>query len=252
MTTTKPVQMVCIGVMLASPAAPYLPHGGALNALIHFHGGEASHASACLSACLYAGASVWGAGLAVHCSESFVNSWCMTPAAAELVFGQHDNIGIVLDDADRMSSRDLKKIAQVFGGGESARLKGPSWSLFGISKGAAPIATPCVVNIPFSDDALAAAHTDARTFAEALTRGARSHYGHAGPIFVQWLLNHESEARDRLKALFLTEIDLAPRGGLLRPIAACATLAADAHILPWGANVMMQAFAEVANRRVSP
>ena len=54
----NPLPMVCIGTMLASPAARFLPEGGAPNALIHFHEGATYELGK--STCLYAGATVWG------------------------------------------------------------------------------------------------------------------------------------------------------------------------------------------------
>ena len=60
LSSGNPVLMACIGTMLASPAATFLPEGGAPNALIHFH--EGADYQLGKSTCLYAGASVWGLG----------------------------------------------------------------------------------------------------------------------------------------------------------------------------------------------
>ena len=64
------------------------------------------------------------------------------------------------------------------------------------------------------------------------------------------LLNHQDEARDRLVDLFFTEIKFGPRDSLLRPIAACAALAAEAQIVPWSADEMLQAFVHIG--RLAP
>jgi putative DNA primase/helicase len=231
----NPILMVSIGTMLASPAAPFLPYGGAYNALIHFYEGRTYELGKSTS--LYAGASVWGPGL--------VQQWNMTLNVAEHVFGQHNNVGIALDNGGAVLQRDLKKIAKVFAAGESAN---PPWSLFGLGEGPFPIDAPCIVNVPFPADAFVDLHGFANTwdFANAIAAAARTHYGVAGPAFVRWLLDHQDEACDRLCDLFFTEVKFGSHDNLLRPIAACAALAADVHVIPWSADEMLQALVDVA------
>lgn len=241
----NPIPMACIGTMLASPAAPFLPGGGAPNALIHFH--EGADYQLGKSTCLYAGATVWGLGAPLSDPASFVEHWNMTLAAAEHIFPCHNNIGIALDNAGAVGRNELKKIARVFTAGVPRNPEKPSWELFGLSEGPFPIDAPCVVNIPFPADAFTNLHgcADTGDFAHAIAVAARENYGHAGPAFVRWLLNHQDEARDQLVDLVSTGIKFGLRDSLLRPIAACAALAADAQIVPWSAGEMLRAFAHI-------
>jgi hypothetical protein len=44
-------------------------------------------------------------------------------------------------------------------------------------------------------------HSNSLAIVDALTKSCVTHYGHAGPAFVQWLIDHQDEAPDRLEKL---------------------------------------------------
>ncbi len=146
-------------------------------------------------------ASVWG--LPSKERGGLVKSWDSTKVFAERYASLFNHLPIFLDDSQtadsRLVSRMLFMVANGVGKGRGA-VKGSrrssSWSTVAFSTGEHRL-------IDTTEDEGARARTltlwgspfgkDQGQFVRQVKHGVTSHYGHAGPKFVQYLLDHQAE-----------------------------------------------------------
>lgn len=239
-------------VQLALYAAfipPLLPILDAANVIVDW----ANRTSTGKTTALRVAASVWG------CSDdrmpdSLINSWDATRVWIERASAMLNGLPLILDDTKRAKrpeqvAQTLYDVANGRGKGRGS-LKGTQrmtrWRTVLLSTGEAPATsftedggtrTRCVevIRPPFGKDDAETSQT-----VRALNRALINHYGHAGPKFVQWLLQHREEWSAYASAYrdYIQEFDsqsgatsrMAEHLALFRLVAA---LVHDARILRW-------------------
>jgi Domain of unknown function (DUF927) len=264
----NPILQASIGTMLTSPAIPYF-EGRESNRMLHVFGDT----SIGKTTTLQASGSVWGKGAPTDVLGSFLESWSATANGLELVLKAHNHIGLALDEIRQVDPSAAASIAYKLSSGISKSRMTPdisarpalAWSLFGLSSGEKTLsdlveeqgfrkrrgldggAGARVLDIP-ADNVFRQLHgaADGAAFAEKLGKAAMTDYGHAGPAYAAWLLDHPDEARKRLRRLAIVwgyvELALLPISvaGQARRVAKGlgtmamgAALAADVLELPW-------------------
>jgi hypothetical protein len=265
------IPMVCIGVGLASPAIRFLPTGTETNSMLHF----VATTSKGKTLSVRAGALVWGKGAPVETAGSMLKSCRSTGNAMESLCAAHSGIGLFLDELKTADAKAAATFAYDFATGHGKlRMHGQkwttsvmySWSLFALSSGEITLAERAkdhafrrqiadaggearVINFHLDDEIFTNLHDheSPAAIAVALGNAAATHYGCAGPAFVQWLLGHPDEARARLTALIAVWNDVSAEvlgvhlqssqaervAQRLAPIVAGAVLGASVIGIPW-------------------
>ncbi|KIN70367.1 DNA/RNA helicase [Sulfitobacter donghicola DSW-25 = KCTC 12864 = JCM 14565] len=228
---------------------------------------------------LITAASVWGGGG----RDGAVRSWTMTANGGEAIAAQHSDSFIALDEIGVASSDEVREaIYRMSNGQGKARANregnattSAQWFAMMLSSGEEPVATLLegrgrgrdssaltggiavrLVDIPHSVSEeqtfeSIGEHESEATFAEWITAQAKTHYGHAGPAFVEHLVTNPNGAKKEIDMIISTfvknvvdlEVDpqvrrIARRFGLA---AAAGTLAARWKIVAWPEETAVRA-----------
>jgi hypothetical protein len=267
-----PFATAAIGTMLSGPASPYLPEEYETNTMEHFFG----ESGAGKTTIVRVGASVHGKGSQTTDPDSYLESYKNTINASENILLAHNHLGVCFDELKNIDQKAAATFAYDFAAG---RRKGriyrdtlsrptDSWALPGLSSGEITLSDRAneyahlrqtmdngadvrVINIPADDAfALEGNFAERKAYAESLGAAAAIHFGFAGPEFIRFLLNHESEAREAIaKNIAIWKAVSAPLLGKAPSLQASrvatrlgshvapAALAAEALDLPWGADL---------------
>lgn len=217
---------------------------------------------------LMAGGSVWGGGG----KDGFVRSWRLTDNFAEALLAEHNDLLLPLDEMTAATPELVSQLNYLFANGHgkgranrdgSARATLQS-RLIVLSSGENATADQVesgrgrtrmtggqavrMVDIPFEyeeDHSFEdlAGFDSSGAFAEALSGLAKTHFGHAGPAFVSAIINRQAEVAQEAEGIIQMMIDslveegddpqvrrVAAQFGM---VAAAASIAVDAGILPW-------------------
>lgn len=228
---------------------------------------------------LIAAASVWGGGG----RDGAVRSWTMTANGGEAIAAQHSDTFIALDEIGVASSDEVREAIYRMSNGQGkarARTDGSAttsaqWFAMMLSSGEEPVATLLegrsrgrenssltgglavrLVDIPHSaSEELAfesiGEHESEAAFAEWITAQAKTHYGHAGPAFLERLVTDQQGAKKEIDKLIATFVQHAVDGNAdpqVRRVArrfglaaAAGTLAARWKIVDWPEATAMRA-----------
>jgi hypothetical protein len=261
--------MLAIGIMLASPAIPYLPGGTEANSGIHVLG-KTSRGKTTSSKL---GATVWGPGLDTRDPNSFLESFRSTGNANESPLAGHRHVGAVFDEIQLFDAKAALAWAYEVSSGRGKRRmnadgslrKTRTWELFLFTNGEKSLqdianegqprkrvmsggAEARIINLRI-DNAFPNTHgEDPEAFVERLAAEAGRVYGTAGPAFVERIFAHENYAREYLARLWEVvwkhiSLGVLPPGASpqakrvasrLGTMAIAATFAAHLLDLPWG------------------
>lgn len=261
-----------ISVALAGPLARLV---GETGGGFHFYDQSSRGKTSLLITC----ASVWGGGG----RDGAVRSWTMTANGGETIAAQHSDTLLALDEIGTASDDELgEMIYRIVNGQGKARANtsggatsSAQWYTMLLSAGEEPVSTRLEGNgwgrrkssltgglavrmpdIPHSaseDRAFESIgkYANEAAFAEAMTAQAKTHYGHAGPAFVQRLVCDRDGAKRDVKDIITTFVKdvldpgadpqvqrVARRFGLA---AAAGTLATSWGIVDWPTDTAIRA-----------
>jgi putative DNA primase/helicase len=219
------VSMVALGVGLAPPAIKFMPARCESNTVAHVF--DESSSGKTISECV--GATAFGKGAPTSVPNSFLESWSATHNGLEGTLAAHNFLPLFLDELKNLSPQAAIVTAYAIAGGVGKtrmtvkidlRRTG-RWNTFAFSSGELSLSERAnegsfrktaitdagvqarVVSLRLDDDLFPSLHSHSNSLAivDALTKSCVTHYGHAGPAFVQWLIDHQDEARDRLEKI---------------------------------------------------
>lgn len=235
--------------LYASFLPPLLPILDAANVIVDW----ANRTSTGKTTALRVAASVWGCA-DDRMPDSLINSWDATRVWIERASAMLNGLPLILDDTKRAKRPEqvastLYDVANGRGKGRGS-LKGTQritrWRTVLLSTGEAPATgftedggtrTRCVeiIRPPFGKDT-----NETAQIVRALNRAMVDNYGHAGPLFVQWLLKNRKEWPQYARAYrdFVREFDgqsgaasrMAEHLALFKIV---AILLFDAGLVPW-------------------
>jgi len=265
---------VVFGICVAL-AGPLARDVGETGGGFHFYDQSSRGKTSLLITC----ASVWGGGG----RDGAVRSWTMTANGGETVAAQHSDTLLALDEIGTASDDELgEMIYRIVNGQGKARANtsggatsSAQWSTMLLSAGEEPIATrlegsgrgrrkssltgglavrmPDIPHSASEDRAFESIgnYANEAAFAEAMTAQAKTHYGHAGPAFVQRLVcdpdGTKRDVKGIIKAFVQDVLDpgadpqvqrVARRFGLA---AAAGTLATRWEIVDWHPETAIRA-----------
>jgi len=257
--------LMCFAIS-AALAAPLLRVLGGEGGGFHFRG----HSSSGKSTLLVAAGSVWGGSQGEH---GFGHAWRATANALESLALAHNDTLLCLDEFAQVDPAEAGVAAYALANGQGkARLKADGnlrkraeWLLLFLSSGELSLADHMassgkgsraaagqelrLVDVP-SDagsgmgiwEALHGA-PGAAQLSEAVKKAARSHYGHAGPAFLERLTAEREEASIRARAIASGFLETAAHSGdsgqahrvgrRFAHVAAAGELAITWGIVPW-------------------
>ncbi len=235
-------------------------------------------------------ASVWGDGSdpAEGRGSTYVRKWNLTTNATEGLAEAFSDLPLCLDEVGEADAREFGRIVYQLAGGQGkgrmradATLKEPKmWRTLLLSTGELPAADVIqsegrrlkggqvvrLVDIPATDpmtgngiiENLHGSESPAR-FVDALKRACAEHYGHAGPAFIESLIQEGiPEVRAELKAALRILVDkFTPNGAspelqrIIKRVALVAlagSKASDLSILPWPKNEAVHAAKLICGR----
>ena len=266
------VLMACIGVMIASPAIPFLPASAEVNTIIHI----VNTMSLGKTLSLRGGASVWGEGSPTTSPTSFLEPWKTTGNASENLLAGHNHVGLGLDEMKSFDAKAAETFSYDYALGKgkdrmnrdrSSRSR-IAWANFGLSSGEITLAERAsqassrsqpgdaggearIIN--FAPDVIfEVLHgcANAKEAAEKFGIMCIEDCGWGGPAYVEWLAFHNDEARAAIVkniaawnaiAAALLGSNPSPQAervaSRLGPMAAGAALAAEVLGFPWSAEL---------------
>ncbi|UWQ74040.1 DUF927 domain-containing protein [Leisingera sp. M658] len=217
---------------------------------------------------LMLGGSVWGGGG----KDGFVRSWRLTDNFAEALLAEHNDLLLALDEMTAATPELVSQLNYMFANGHGkgrANRDGSARAtlqtrLIVLSSGENATADQVesgrgrtrmtggqavrMIDIPFEyeeDHSFEdlAGFDSSGAFAEALSGLAKMHFGHAGPAFIEAIINRQAEVSQEAERIIQMMIDslveegndpqvrrVAAQFGM---VAAAASIASDAGILPW-------------------
>jgi len=198
-------------------------------------------------------ASVWGNPDEAS-PDSCVHTWDLTPVAVERICGVASDLPVFLDDSKR--AKKVQDISQILysiisgqgrGRGSIRGLRRTrTWKTVLLSTGEAPAVSYSqdagirariitVRGLPFGKD-----DQETAEIVAALDSGVKANYGHAGPMFVEWLLRYQDKwedfrrQHDELRRGYQgTEGPASRIGAMVAAIALTGRLVHQALSLPW-------------------
>jgi hypothetical protein len=262
------IVMACIGVMLASPAIPFLPASAEVNTIVHL----VNTTSLGKTLCLRGGASNWGEGSDPAVPTSFIEPWKTTANASENLLAAYNHIGFCLDEMKSVDAKAAGSFAYDYALGKgkdrmnrdrSSRRR-LAWANFGLSAGEITLieraseassrsqpgdagAEARVINI-MPDVIFEDWHGCGSAKEAAVKFGVMcmENCGWGGPAYVEWLAVHGDEARAAIVknlagwdaiAVLMLGVDPSPQAervaSRLGPMAAGAAFAAEVLEFPW-------------------
>jgi hypothetical protein len=264
--------MASIGVMLASPAIPFLPAWCETNTTVLLIGPTSTGKTVTLRAAVTS----WGEGSPTTSPTSFVEPFKSTSNAIENLLAAHNHVGITLDELKTLDAKAAATAAyDISLGKNKARQSGDGssrrrtfWELFGLGSGERTLsdrasevsfrhqpgdagAEARAIHIEF-DVIFEDLHGYAspKLFAEALGAACVENYGFGGPANAEWLAAHRDEARAAIiknlaawNAIAALQLGSNPSpqaervSSRLAPMAAGAALAAETLEFPWSAEL---------------
>ena len=268
----NPILMACIGVMLASPAIPFLPASAEVNTIVHL----VNETSLGKTTGLRGGASNWGEGSPTTSPTSFLEPWKTTANASENLLAAHNHIGFCLDEMKSIDAKAAGSFAYDYALGKgkdrmnrdrSSRSR-IAWENFGLSAAEITLAERASETSSRSQPGDAGAEArvinimpevifevlhgciSAKEAAEKFGTMCIENCGWSGPAFIEWLAPHGDEARaaivknsavwDAISALMLG-LDPSPQAervaSRMGSMAAGAALAAEVLEFPWSAEL---------------
>jgi hypothetical protein len=268
----NPILMACIGVMLASPAIPFLPASVEVNTIINL----VNETSLGKTMSLRGGASNWGEGSPTSSPMSFLEPWKTTANASENLLAAHNHIGFCLDEMKSIDAKAAGSFAYDYALGKgkdrmnrdrSSRSR-IAWENFGLSAAEITLTERASETSSRSQPGDAGAEArvinimpevifevlhgciSAKEAAEKFGTMCIDSCGWSGPAFIQWLASHGDEARaaiikniaawDAISALMLGP-DPSPQAervaSRMGSMAAGAALGAEALEFRWSAEL---------------
>jgi putative DNA primase/helicase len=208
-----------VGAICAAFAGPLLCKFGVPGALLHLFGRSSTGKTTTLAAA----ASAWGGGTADGRNQ-YIRSWQATTVGVEAIASLHSDTLAVLDELHLCDPKVLDPVIYAFANGTGksrgnvhASLRPTKhWRVLGLSSGEVSCATWLrtagftvrsgqsvrMLDIPVQGEfgAFDDLHggDSASEFAHTLFRSTLTHYGHAGPAFVQALIEENPDLDEHL------------------------------------------------------
>lgn len=257
----NPVLMLAIGVALAGPLLAFLDmQGGGVHL---FNDSSSGKTTAADVAC-----SVWGS------PESFRKSWLATGNGLEGIAALRNDTCLVLDEISEADPRTVGNIVYAICNGtgkQRSKRDGTAadtkqWRVMMLSTGEKPLDTVMAeaskrttagqsIRLPSLSVARAfGAFDDLHHFnsgaamSDYLQTATKSHFGHAGPAFIEALIQSPPITDDfrRIEQAFKTEQGQTTRvGKRFALIAYACELGVESGVLPWQGGVAIKAMLEL-------
>ncbi|XVJ70346.1 MAG: DUF927 domain-containing protein [Rhizobacter sp.] len=223
--------------------------------------------------------SVWG-------RPGYMQRWRSTANALEATAVQHCDATLILDEFGQLDPREAGNVAYLLANdqekgratGRGLSRKKRTWRLLFLSSGEVTLADQMaeagqrspragqevrMVDVPMDAGAGMGGiealhdHDTAKSFVEAIEKGAAAHYGHVGRLWLQWLCDHYDELKDRLRVLLAThQFNMVPEaasnqvervGKRFALLAAAGELATEAGLTGWTPTESSVAITQVFN-----
>jgi putative DNA primase/helicase len=238
--------------MYASLAAPLLRILKSGNLLIDFCGLTSTGKTTCQRIA----ASVWG-NPDERSATSFIRNWDTTKVGLERTLATLNDLPCIIDDTKTADSKSLERFIYLLVNGQG-RMRGSkaglarntNWRTVAISSGEAPMSSYSISSgafariVPIKNSPFGASNSHTRQLVDKVNQGIKGHYGHAGRVFVNWIIdnlgNNTAEWRrryDELRYRFSDVSGAAARiGDCCAVISLAGELAHEALGLPWTYN----------------
>jgi hypothetical protein len=139
-------------------------------------------------------------------ATSFVRNWDTTKVGLERTLARLNDLPCVIDDSKKADPRRVEQFIYLLVNGQG-RMRGSraglaenfNWRTVGISSGEAPISSYAVSSgamarvIPIKGSPFGQSDSVTRKVVDELNRQVRENHGHAGPVWVRWIIDHSSE-----------------------------------------------------------
>jgi putative DNA primase/helicase len=187
--------------LYASFAAPLLRPLNLSNVLVDFSGLTSTGKTTCQRVA----ASVWG-NPDERSGTSFVRNWDTTKVGLERTLARLNDLPCVIDDSKKAEPRRVEQFIYLLVNGQW-RMRGSraglaenfNWRTVGISSGEAPITSYAVSSgamarvIPIKGSPFGQSDSVTRKVVDELNRQVRENHGHAGPVWMRWIIDHMPE-----------------------------------------------------------
>jgi hypothetical protein len=187
--------------LYASFAAPLLKPLNLGNILVDFSGLTSTGKTTCQR---IAG-SVWG-NPDERSATSFIRNWDTTKVGLERTLARLNDLPCVIDDSKKADPRRVEQFIYLLVNGQG-RMRGSraglaesfNWRTVGISSGEAPITSYAVSSgamarvIPIKGSPFGQSDPETRKVVDELNSQVRQNHGHAGPLWIRWIIEHKPE-----------------------------------------------------------
>ena len=261
----NPVLILAVSAALAGPLLKVAAQRDAGGHGFHLVGDSSKGKTTALQAA----ASVWG-------GPGFVRTWRATGNGLEATAAALNDAAIILDEISEANPHEIGGVVYALANGhgkQRARREGGSrqaarWRVVALSSGERTLAghmgeaggrvksgqSARLLDVPATWQSHGAfdelhGHPDGRAFADALKQASERHHGHAGPAFVEWLIDQDHDLPERLARTqahewFQEPGELAGRAGSAFALVATAgELATEAGITGWQTGEALEAAA---------
>ncbi len=234
--------------LYASLAAPLLRILKSDNLLIDFCGLTSTGKTTCQRIA----ASVWG-NPDERSTTSFIRNWDTTKVGLERTLATLNDLPCIIDDTKTADSKSQERFIYLLVNGQG-RMRGSRAGLarntnrrtVGISSGEAPLTAYSLSSgalariVPIKNSPFGATDDHTRLLVDTVNQRIKSHYGHAGRLFVRWIIDNMRSSADwlrrydELRHRFPQVTGAAARiGDCCAVIALAGELAHQALELPW-------------------
>jgi putative DNA primase/helicase len=155
--------------------------------------------------CQRIAASVWG-NPDERSATSYIRNWDTTKVGLERTLARLNDLPCVIDDSKKADPRRVEQFIYLLVNGQG-RMRGSkaglaesfNWRTVGISSGEAPITSYAVSSgamarvIPIKGSPFGQSDPVSRRVVDELNRQVLENYGHAGPVWVRWIIDHRPE-----------------------------------------------------------
>jgi putative DNA primase/helicase len=234
--------------LYASFTAPLLKILKADNLLVDFCGLTSTGKTTCQRIA----ASVWG-NPDERSATSFIRNWDTTKVGLERTLATLNDLPCIIDDTKTADSRSLERFIYLLvnghgrmRGSKSGLARNTNWRTVCISSGEAPLTAYSLSSgsfariVPIKNSPFGTTDNRTRELVDTLNRGVKCHYGHAGRIFVQWIIDNMDRSAewqlryDDLRYRFTEVSGAAGRiGDSCAVISLAGELVHEALSLPW-------------------